>query len=510
MTLSNYSVLACWFLIGLILGACLQMQGGESQNVEVFYVNNKIGSDTFDGRSAELGAGNAGPFKTIMQAVRKCSDGAHIEIANTGIDYRETVEISGLKKGRAETPLIIDGHGAIVNGLLPIATEQWQHFRDDIYYFANRVGGADYKPRGWYDKKFGDSYYGPMPRNVWLTGRTGWFTEKESPKAPQIFLVNGKPGPNVVKLDDLPPGGFFYDVKRTIQKDLPRCLFFRLPENKELKDCVVELPQNDGIFINDDYVTVQNIGSCYGVEDGFHGWSGQNVVFRNIHSFCNSEQGMSFHSIGTTFVDDGLIENNGGSGIVDVMSSMSVYRNVTVRNNSPLGVIFKGVAHAMYDCKIEKNGGTQILIEKNTAANLVNCLIVAMPNTIGVDMDNARLERCTIVNANLGVKVTTGVKIANSIIADCKINLAISVAALENTSLTGTILGDGKIEIGGKLVAQADWTTAAKGVKTEELVFANAPMTLVGPLYLLSPDSPYAKKNKTGFYPGACLNMDKK
>ncbi|MFA6293238.1 MAG: right-handed parallel beta-helix repeat-containing protein [Victivallales bacterium] len=349
-------------LSGLILFACFQTRGQNTPSPEVFYVNNKIGSDVFDGRNPECGTGNSGPFKSIMQAIQKCSVGARIEIANTGTDYRETVEISGLKKGQADAPLIIDGHGAVVNGLLPIAPEQWQHFRDDIYYFDNRVGGSDYKPRGWFDKKTGDSYYGPMPRNIWLTGRTGWFTEKEAPKAPQIFLVNGKPGPNVVKLEDLPPGGFFYDVKRTTLKDLPKCLFFRLPEKTELKDCVVELPQNDGIFVNDDYVTVQNIGSCYGVEDGFHGWRGQNVVFRNIHAFCNSEQGMSFHSIGSTFVDGGLIENNAGSGIVDVMSSLSIYRNVTVRNNNPLGVLFKGVAHAMYGCRIEDNGGAQISV----------------------------------------------------------------------------------------------------------------------------------------------------
>jgi len=406
--------------------------------------------------------------------------------------------------------LIIDGHGAVVNGLLPVALEQWQHFRDDIYYFSNRVGGADYKPRGWFDKKTGDSYYGPMPRNIWLTGRTGWFTEKEAPKAPQIFLVNGKPGPNVLKLEDLPPGGFFYDVKRTTLKDLPKCLFFRLPEKTELKDCVVELPQNDGIFVNDDYVTVQNIGSCYGVEDGFHGWSGQNVVFRNIHAFRNSEQGMSFHSIGSTFVDGGLIENNGGSGIVDVMSCLSIYRNVTVRNNNPLGVIFKGVAHAMYGCRLEENGGTQIIIEKNTAANLVNCLVIATSNTIGVEADNAKLERCTIVDAKVGLKATSGVNITNSLIAGCKTGLLIDAAAMGNVSLGRTIIGDGKIDIGGKSFTPSDWPAELKGLKTDGFIFTSTPLSLTEPFYLLPPESPYFKSGENDTSPGARLLNDKK
>ena len=37
------------------------------------------------------------------------------------------------------------------------------------------------------------------------------------------FFLNGKPGTNVTKLAELPPGGFFYD-----HRAVPRCLYFRL------------------------------------------------------------------------------------------------------------------------------------------------------------------------------------------------------------------------------------------------------------------------------------------
>ena len=503
------------FRAGLLMAALLSGMTNACAELaprQILYVDNRVGSAEYNGSLPTPDADKKnGPYASIMQALRSCGAGARIEIANTGIDYRESVNISGLKKGLAEAPLVIDGHGAVVNGLMPVATKQWEHLRDDIYYFANRVGGVDYKPRGWFDKKTGDFYYGPMPRNIWVgTGRTGWYTENAAPKAPQIFLINGKPGPNVVKLEELPPGGFFYDVKKSVFKDLPQCIFFRLPEAKTLRECIVEVPQNSGVFVNDDYVTVQNLGSCYSVEDGFYGFWGINVVFRNIHSFNNSEQGMSFHGTGTTFVDGALIENNGGGGIVDVMSCLTVYRNVTVRNNHPIGVIFKGVAHAMYDCRIEANSGVQVTFEKNTTGNMVNCLVAPSPGNKGIELGNARLYKCTIVNASVGITVKTGVSISNSIVSGCKTNMVIDSTALGNVNLVRTIMGEGKIDIGGKPVTANEFSTEVKGVKTEGVVFATEPLALTEPLYLLSADSPYSKSGENGLPPGAHLSPDKK
>ena len=91
------------------------------------------------GGRANLTTTKTAPFKTIIQAVKQCSVGARIEIANTGIDYRESVSIEHYKKGRPDAPLVINGNGANVSGLVAVPQDQWILLKDDVYYFVNGV-----------------------------------------------------------------------------------------------------------------------------------------------------------------------------------------------------------------------------------------------------------------------------------------------------------------------------------------------------------------------------------
>ena len=499
-------------MTGLIslLAFSLLAEGGNAG--DVFYVNNKSGADDFDGRTDEPDGNRTGPFLTITQALKKCTVSARIEVTNTGLDYRESVSIEGYRKGRPDAPLVINGNGANVSGLVVIVPGQWILLKDDIYYFVNKVGGADYKQRGWYDRKIGDSYYGPMPRSVWLrNGHQGWFTRKEAPHAPQIFLVDGKPGENVTTLEDLPQGGFFFDSQaKTLQEPAGQpVLYFRLPENRKLADCRIEMPLNSGIFAGDDYTTVENIGSCYSVEDGFDGFWGQNVVFHNVHAYNNTEQGMSFHGNGSSFIDGALIENNGGCGIVDVMSSTSIYRNVTVRNNDPNGVDLRGASHAMYNCRIIGNSGTQVTIFPGTATSgsLINCLIVGngpKEGWCGVDINYGRMDHCTVVNCPVGARVTTGASVKNSIIADCPTTLIAEKSAMTQLTIDKTILGLGEASFGGQKITSASWSDFVKNFKGAEGAIIDKP-TLESPLFLLPKDSPHFKSGESETVPGAKL-----
>ncbi len=485
---------------------CVSALGEEKTTRDVCHVNNKTGSDDFDGHAAEpAGDGKTGPFKTIMRAVNQCAVGARIEIANTGVDYRESVSIEGCKKGRADAPLIIDGHGAYVTGLIELSAEQWFPFKDDIYYFPNKVGDADFKPRGWFERKIGDAVYGIMPNSNWLgfLKHHGWFTEKE---APEIFFLNGTPGSSVLKLEDIQPGGFFYDAQAAVLKDPAgqRCLFFRLPAGKTIKECAVELPLNKGVYVSDDYVTICNIGSRYSQDDGFAGFWGQGVTLRNIHACFNCDQGVSFHGNSTTLIDGALIERNAGCGIVDVMSCTTIYRNTTVRANYPLGVLFSGFSHAMYNCQIMDNCGSQIQIDKGASGSLDNCLIVgrAADNHPAVGMEYGRLNRCTIVNSPVGLNVTIGATIRNSIIANCPTSLSIGKNAVDAVGIDKTILGLGEVVVDGQKINQAAWPEFVKAHKRLEGAVIDTP-ALEGPLFQLPKDSPHLKAAENGTMPGA-------
>jgi len=488
---------------------------GEPPQAEraVVHVNNLTGSDDFNGcAAAPAGDGKAGPFKTIMQAVRRCAAGARIEIAHTGEDYRETVSIEGFKKGLADAPLIIDGHGAYVTGLVKLSPEQWVSFKGDVYYFPNKVGDADFKPRGWFERKIGAAVYGIMPNSNWLgfMKHQGWFAEKE---APEIFLLDGKTGPNSLTLEGLQPGGFFYDAQSLVLKDLPgqRCLFFRLPPGKTLKECSVELPLNRGVYVSDDYVTICNLGSRYSQDDGFAGFWGQGVVLRNIHACFNCDQGVSFHGNSTTLIDGALIERNGGCGIVDVMSCTTIYRNTTVRSNYPLGVLFSGFAHAMYNCRISGNCGVQVQVEKEASASLVNCLIVGL-GTAGkgaaVRMEQGRLDHCTIVSSPVGLSVQRAASVRSSIIASCPTAVSMDKGAVDAVAIDKTVLDLGEVVVDTRKIALSDWAGFVAGHTRMAGAVIGSP-ALEGPFFQLPKDSPFSKAGEHGKAPGVKPNVPK-
>ena len=453
----------------------------------VVYVNNQTGTDQFDGLApVPAGDGKSGPLLTIMAAVKKAPVSAVIQIANTGHDYRESVEIEGYRKGRANLPLVLEGNGATVNGLVAVPTAGWNPVRDDLYAFANRLDPADKTTR--VGQKIDAENYGVMPNSNWLGHfkHQGWFTE---PQAPAIFFLNDKPGPNVLKLEEIPAGGFFYDTQAK-----PRTLYFRLPAGGKLADCRVELPLNRGVYVSDDYVVVRNLASIYSQDDGFAGFWGQGVVLQNVNGSFNCDQGISFHGTSSTLIDGGLFERNGGCGIADVMSCITVYRNVTVRDNLISGALFQGVAHSMINCRLTGNDQMQVDVNRGATINLTNCLILgeSPEKGTGINMENGRLDHCTIANCRTGVRMLRSGSFDNSIITQCHGSLVEVVeAALPAFQLDKSLLDLGCAVFGKAKVDQAGWAEFVKTFKAGTTTLIGSPG--LDAAFQLPSDSPYLK-----------------
>lgn len=500
-------------------GQSLAAEGADASTGPHYYVNNQTGSDEFDGLAPlPSPAGKSGPTATIMAAVKKACVGARIVIANTGQDYRESVHIKDARKGRADRPLVIDGNGATVSGLVRVAPERWTNVHDDVYAFVNRVGGADYVPKreytGW-QQRIGDSVYGNMPGFNWMAGWSGWPTERQ---APEIFFLNGKPGPNVTTLADLPPGGFFYDHRAK-----PRCLYFRLPAGARIEDCTLELPLNEGVFVTDDYVVVRNLASKYAMDDGFAGFWGIGVVFENCNGSFNCDQGISLHGTSVTLIDGGLYERNGGCGIADVMSSFTVYRNVVVRDNLITGALFQGLGHSMLNCSVYGNWSPQIDASGEGSVSIVNCLVAGSLEAgggahigqgridpgggVGIQMERGRIDHGTIVNCSQGVVVLKSGMIANSIIANCTNELVnIRQAATNTFQMKKTILAPGAVVCGAETVTQDAWVEFAKRTPWASSNMRASPR-LEPPLYGLPSDSSFSKAGDYERTPGAVIPL---
>ena len=86
---------------------------------KTIYVNNLTGNNRNRGALAESHGGGDGPLKTISAALKLADGGDHIQLANTGQPYRESITLQGARhSGGPFTPFVLDGSGATLEASL--------------------------------------------------------------------------------------------------------------------------------------------------------------------------------------------------------------------------------------------------------------------------------------------------------------------------------------------------------------------------------------------------------
>ncbi len=464
-----------WLLAGALAHG-MTFAGAPAPAAVTLYVNNKTGSALFDGRASEPAAdGKSGPFATIMQAVEAASVSARIEIANTGTDYRESVIIPKTVHGTPGAPCVIDGNGSTVSGLVVIPAASWHLLKDDVYWFRSTT--PEGKP-------------GLMPRNNWIgfLKHQGWFA---APEAPELFFVDGKPAANALQLDALAPGGFFYDTQGSAGE--ARRVYFRLPAGAALEDLTLEMPLNQGVHVSSDYVVVRNLRSIRSQEDGFVGFWGFGNVYENIEGSFNTDQGFSMHGNSVTLVEGGLFERNGGMGIVDVMSSVSLFRNIVVRRNLIGGASFQGSYHGCRHSQFVDNAGAQV---SGHRFDLEHCLVRG--GWQGVGIRDGRLSHCTVVAAGQGITVGSAAVIENCLLVSNRVALVVAKKTVGNVKLTQNVIGPCSIEWGGERIGPDQWEAFAQTNSAAVTGTVLETPLLEGPLHQLPGNSPLRKDGAFG------------
>ena len=236
-------------------------------NKDIIYVNNKIGDDSFNGKSStKLGA--SGPVKTIQKALDIVAVSGTVEIINTGVPY---VSGNRVKKGGTPGfPLTIEGNGAVISGLGEVSATEWTLVEENIFSrpfwpMSNQL-------------KTNKDY------NYWIG-------------IPQIWRVNNLPAKNCVSKEELKnsPGGFWWNKEE-------KTVWFNLPKNKNFTDLNIMLPiqrgHGSGINVNGSMsnILIKNLRAEFAFNDGFsaHG-TVQNLVFQNCIATDNCGQGFSMH-----------------------------------------------------------------------------------------------------------------------------------------------------------------------------------------------------------------------
>src|SRR5215204_4657585 len=85
------------------------------------YVDNSTGDDRYRGQSLQV-YGGQGPLRSLQKAVRIARPGDRIIVNPTNIPFREEVVINGVDRENptAGFPIVIEGNGATLDGLVPI------------------------------------------------------------------------------------------------------------------------------------------------------------------------------------------------------------------------------------------------------------------------------------------------------------------------------------------------------------------------------------------------------
>jgi hypothetical protein len=120
----------------------------------VIYVDNRTGDDVNDGRSATTVGIQSGPVRSLERAHVLVGPGDVIEIANTGNPYYGSLRLIGARcSGVPSQPVVVNGHGAVIDGSEPADPAAWESLGDDLWRLE--------PPRkGWYQLVRGDD---PVP-----------------------------------------------------------------------------------------------------------------------------------------------------------------------------------------------------------------------------------------------------------------------------------------------------------------------------------------------------------
>lgn len=115
----------------LVATALIQLNEASARTL---YVNNRIGSDRFNGVTAEAINRKTGPVASIGRALKLAGPSDIISLADTGVPYYEAISLVGTRhSGTAQKPFTILGNGATLSGAFAVPETAWQQVGTDLW-----------------------------------------------------------------------------------------------------------------------------------------------------------------------------------------------------------------------------------------------------------------------------------------------------------------------------------------------------------------------------------------
>ena len=255
------------------------------------YVDNVAGLETNDGLAATAGAKGRGPFKTIHRGMRTAVPGDVVHLVkNAGVPYRESVVFHD-RVCPAELPIVLDGHGAVIEGCEAVDLAQWELVEPGLYRKTKLLKHCDSAVVGRYFFRFdgvmqhmGRTSKGPsaMLKDPMLLRPGEWTFVPAELKVEAQEIVDPK---EAARLKE--------------QAHADGAFYVKLDPAKKVTDYKIEYPaRSSGVQVSgrNENIVIRNLEVRHVYNDGYniHGYS-RGVLFENVAAIECGDDGISAH-----------------------------------------------------------------------------------------------------------------------------------------------------------------------------------------------------------------------
>jgi hypothetical protein len=309
-----------------------------------YYVDPEAGDEHANGLAAKS-EGQNGPVRTIARALKAAQSGDTVHLAKAV--YKESA-IFHNRSGEQGKPIILDGHGAMLDGSEPLNPADWPEVSPGLFRNDNLLRLDDAVIQRWFFLWDGKMNH---------MGRTSKGLR-----------------PDFKKPEDLQPGEWTF-IKDDTRKapnsaQIFGSFYVKLPPGQKLADAHIAAPMRSaGVALSGDnkWITIRNINATHVYNDGYniHGMC-RDVVFENIGAFECGDDGISAHD-DCQYRCDGLVSIGNSTGIADTVDSITEYDHVYIRDCLGIDLLFSGNnRHAIHNGVVLSHAHTVISIAEQT------------------------------------------------------------------------------------------------------------------------------------------------
>lgn len=353
------------------------------------HVDPAQGNDARDGVEA--------PVKTIARGIRLAQPGDTVHLAPGR--YLESADLSR-KHGEPDRPIVLDGHGAVLDGSEAVRASEWEPLGGDLYRKVKLIPRMD-----------------PA-----ILGR--WFFLWDG-KMNHMGRTSKGRSAALKKSADLQAGEWTY-----VQEE--DAFYLRLAPGQNLDAAKIRYPlRSSGVIESGtSHLVVRNITATHVYNDGYniHG-SERACGFENIAAIECGDDGFSAHEDAECRID-GFVSIGNSTGLCDTVSSVTHYRNVFIKDCLGFDVFFIGDSpHSIENALIESSAQRPLAIDQHIDRPQNGVSDVVLKNVlirrVGEGSPEIRVgkngrltaERCTFLGLNMNVAAGGEVLLVHSLVA---------------------------------------------------------------------------------------------